>query len=469
MARFSDLPNELIDSVWRHILDPETVEAFACISPTIHALGSAAIAEHNELKWKFRFMCQPLFSNTTPVDTLRFLLQNPRACSYIRETFCGDGPGLFYHGHVDHIAYPNPDEDMELFREAVIQCPFISEDEVADWLEGVEGGNEVHALSLVLSLLPKIHSLNLAHVPSSQSFLFEMIKRIAASQETEALSGLTEVKIVPRESLVPEEFEWVQVFATLPSVKSIEAWGIGCPCECVCHDGYNGYRTIVHRALTEHPDHYRDRPPLLQPKTSAVTHVAIEACNLNKQRFFGFCEGLRALESFHYRSGSDTIETSQLQYVIDALLAHTQHSLRKINIKSERDTWSRSITLAGFKVLKNIKIDYDLLQACNEGGSDIIRFANVLPPSIEKIHLNRRYTEYHHDVEDEVLAMILEKPRRLPNLKKVKIKLDRREAGLHPDIILDLKQKFQDVGVLFTVHIKSPFSRGWSPQISETW
>ena len=50
MTGFVDLPNELIIEVWRHVVDPKSVENFALTNKTIYVLGTKFIKEHMSSK-----------------------------------------------------------------------------------------------------------------------------------------------------------------------------------------------------------------------------------------------------------------------------------------------------------------------------------------------------------------------------------------------------------------------------------
>lgn len=49
MAKFQDLPNELLTELWRCILPPKDVESFSMVSKHIRLLGSSALQEHRRL------------------------------------------------------------------------------------------------------------------------------------------------------------------------------------------------------------------------------------------------------------------------------------------------------------------------------------------------------------------------------------------------------------------------------------
>ena len=119
MTGFSDLPNELVVEVWCLLRDPEDIEAFALTSKRVYALGSDAIAAHNELRsrfWSIRHDPDDLTS--TPADTLRSLLLNPRAALYVRNLTI-DG------WRQDRRRRPNRLPSVTAFSRQVLACSCI--------------------------------------------------------------------------------------------------------------------------------------------------------------------------------------------------------------------------------------------------------------------------------------------------------------------------------------------------------
>ena len=120
------------------------------------------------------------------------------------------------------------------------------------------------------------------------------------------------------------------------------------------------------------------------PKTSAITHWTFIDCIINTKRLYRIVEGLRALESFEYLSPHEYYAPDD---IVDALLAHTKHTLRKLRLRSGSERMSYAITLADFEAMKELDIGYELLLD-NRKGKEL---ADTLPPSIEKLHISWLY------------------------------------------------------------------------------
>ena len=96
---------------------------------------------------------------------------------------------------------------MELLRQKVENTLFILEDEIPGWLNALKSGDESAIIALILTMLPNVHSLNLPRSRSAERFIFGVVKRIVERRDTEALSQLTKVKLLPDDSMTFEEFD----------------------------------------------------------------------------------------------------------------------------------------------------------------------------------------------------------------------------------------------------------------------
>lgn len=230
MASFSDLPNELVAMVWGHVLDPDAIESFALISKNVYALGSSYIREHNELKREFSSISVSEEDADTRVGhALEGMLLNPRAALYVRRIYI-DGwrsewdrcsiftwPALKFRPHIDFGSGWSTD----LFEAAVETSPFVPGSELEDWLDDLESGDEGTIIALMIMRLPNLRSFELSRVSRDPSRIPDVVRRIAASSDTDALSRLTEVRLGSgrcMESAWADD-DWEDIFLQLPSVK----------------------------------------------------------------------------------------------------------------------------------------------------------------------------------------------------------------------------------------------------------
>ena len=482
MTGFDNFPNELIVEVWRQVVDPESVENFALTSKRIYALGGKFIEEHNELKANFSAIVRCRYeADYALAATLETLLENSRAALYVRNVsidWCqSKWQASDDHEKPGHGSYPK--DTMELFNQAIKDILFRTEDEIVTWLKVFETGNEGPIICLILALVPNMYSLQLARLNSAEDLLFDMVNRVTESRDTAILSRLTEVRLLPGDIEDDEELNWVRLFATLPSVRAIEVWDIGPDCECLNHDYMNDCigdcygpdKTVDCQHMVCH-----ERRQALLPRTSNVTHLTLINCVINTKRLFSFLEGLHTLESFEYHCPR---EFPELDEMVDVLRGNAKHTLRKLRLRSGGDlpqesnatsdieTKSYAIKLADFDVMEELEIEYDVL--LDHRGSN--KAADMLPSSIEKVHLSRLYTIYHWMIEDDVLELTMDKAERLPNLKKLTIELDQIDERLMTDRLSSMKQSCEDVGVLLDVTTEAPGTAEWSlsEAMNEKW
>lgn len=475
MTTFNDLPNELIVEVWRQVLDPKAVESFALTSKTVYALGRNVIQEHNELKAKFSSIDHyelheggyyELHEGSDLVEALQILLLNSRAALYVRNVYI-DRLGEEW-GDVDDSEQEDErsysEDTMELFKHAIEDNPLISEDEVVSWLDAFAIEKENAIIPLIITMLPKLHSLALPHVYSAEALLFNMIKRIAECKNTEVLSLLREVRLLPGDMNRPRGFDWIRTLAKLPSVKAIEAWDIAPNRTRVNHDYPKARRiTDCHGPYETHDSYhtvYHESPHALIPKTSAITHLTFINCIIDTRRLVKLLDGLQALESFQYHSPRALSNPNKM---VDALLANAKHTLRKLRLRSDGGATHCPVTLTDFAVMDDLEIRYDYL--LDDG--DRRKLANILPPSIEKVHLSLLYTSWYEVMVDDVLEMTIDKAERLPNLKGLTIEVDDIGQGLCGAQDLQ-RRKCEEVGVDFNLETEpTQWSLSWT--MAEEW
>ena len=442
MTGFSDLPNELVIRVWHHVLDPEAVENFALASKTIYALGGSFIAKHNELKVQFSAISHgDREVGSSPAETLKSILLNPRAALYVREVFV-DGWRTAWH-HWDHHT-PYPEGIVELFRRSVMESPLM--DEVEYWLKTLRAGDEVAIHSLMLTKLPNVRAISLSWRMGEHDLLFRSLEAIARSEDTEALSRLVEVRLGPNNT----SFKWVLIFATLPSVKVIDAREISFDCDCPNHDDPDRCSCDCHgyeeNSVCDNAAHHDQI--ILRSRTSAVSCLTFNDCNINMKRICGFFGGLRALESFEWLNTKTFHEDFEHMAIVDALLAYARSTLRKLRWRPSCYTWKCGGTLVGFEVMKELEIDYNFLLAPRP--TAICKLVDVLPHSIERVRLNALGTNDHDAAKHHVLEIIQQKANGLPNLKVFTIELRQIDEYFitHMDL---MKKKCEAAGIVLKV------------------
>ena len=137
MAKFSDLPNELVVEIWSYIPQPRDIENFAFASKTIRTLAGKVLVKHRELtRGLSTFDIGNSKSRFSVAGLLKEILTNPRTALYIKtvtithfhevwesveegvntlKTFdpeAGEGERQYRHT-------PYVEEDMELFKQTI--------------------------------------------------------------------------------------------------------------------------------------------------------------------------------------------------------------------------------------------------------------------------------------------------------------------------------------------------------------
>lgn len=98
MARFSDLPNEMLAEVWKYLLAPEDLESFARVCKRVNGQGFSFLCRHRQLRDEYsklsnlavnevgNFVRYPLgVAAVRSSNPLIKILTNPQAGLYVRE------------------------------------------------------------------------------------------------------------------------------------------------------------------------------------------------------------------------------------------------------------------------------------------------------------------------------------------------------------------------------------------------
>lgn len=121
-----------------------------------------------------------------------------------------------------------PKADLELFERASKDCRLLDEEEKDDWITSLRGGDEEVIVALLLALLPNftIISLKIPH-PHSMG-IPEFLTYISEPENKRFLPHLASVRLYLDEHVDVDVFgpyEWVQAFASLPSIDSLSLTG----------------------------------------------------------------------------------------------------------------------------------------------------------------------------------------------------------------------------------------------------
>ena len=210
MAKFADLPNELLIEIWSYVLQPRDIENFAFVSKTIRTLSGKILPEHRKLTRQFSsFEIGARKSTASAAGLLKEILTNPRVALYIRtvsiidfyDSWESEAKGLNTLMAFDPEAgqkgrryrhTPYTEEDMELFKQAMKKAKQFfnfergtegsstsSYDNCAIEVEllnhDIERGQEFSIVVLLLLLLTNLESITVSKV-HEHPLLFETLR-----------------------------------------------------------------------------------------------------------------------------------------------------------------------------------------------------------------------------------------------------------------------------------------------------
>lgn len=393
MGSLSGLPTELISHIWSHVVQPKDVENFALMSRENYALGLKFIEEHQRLKKKYGDgVC-----GSPPAKFLAEILLNPRAALYVKKiTIDGwrvkwDGPATLALHHARFCHMPYPEDTMQLFEEAVRTSAFIPESEGAGWVSEIGRGDESNILALIISLLPNVRRFMLIAVIDEGRRLSQMIRQIGKSPTATALSCLTDVELgwVDTEG-VDIDFEWVEVFSSLKSVKDIKGWGVG--------------------QLDEESEYWSSLPP----RWSNVTSLQLHCCEIEYNWLFIYLKCVRSLRNLSYTAAGRDSPFYPLPMC--TALAHGTDSLETLHVSSSDGTGSHMGSLAELNVLTELSTEYRMLVDCS-AEFDNDRSMQMLPPSIEKVLLEHNDRYDVRSLRRQIIGICKLKADHFPKLK----------------------------------------------------
>lgn len=374
MARFHDLPNEIVREVLMTVL-PEDLENFASTSKHLFLLSKPFLEEHRHLIRRYTtFNSHPPpgqgqhtevrdgFS-AGPIPTLfKNILNDPRIGRYVREANLDD----FVPTMSDLISSNNSDEARALHKQQrdLIDAAFAQSgvpvvrdrhERLKDgWPDSSYGGESL-LIALLLPLLPNLDSLSMTWTCTFGSYFSEMIPYGGAAG-TAWLAKLKNVLVEEGDEIVGISTRDLQVFSSLPSLKSLTASGLSNRVEAIAEN------------LPAHDSH--------------TTQLVLLDSDVPTQKIYRYLESFRSLQTFTFECVSSTFDPC---WIRNALVAHVKATLQTLTIlgPARSDTFMGS--LQPFQVLREIRTESDFLfpDECDLGTWP----SRVLPASIHTLGL----------------------------------------------------------------------------------
>ena len=437
MVTFSQLPNEMIMWIWEYVLEPQDVESFALVSKHISAIGAPFVDEHNKLKKEnASFRVGFLTTEDAPMLLLRKILLWPRVAFYV--THLSIGPLLTdwddLNNNIDpelssyHFAYPA--DDMELFVEAIRKADSVPRNEVEAWVTELKDGVEAPIVALLLLLLPNLCTMTLGIESDFWCQLTETFKRISETKDSPFLTRLTTVNLDVHKRFGDEVMDWelLSMSATLPSVQSIHVARIGL--------------IDIERLIKQTRS--------FEPGSSTIEELSFIESSICPKSMFQLFESIKALKRFTYSNPDEDTQPFEPFWMGKALVAYAKHSLELLKITAEQTEGVGTLgSFRGCTKLRELETEIHLLVEKDRFHT----LADLLPVSIEKVHL---YTG-DHSCFDSVLRVIeafeKAKSQLLPNMRVLTLSLGPRVRLSQEDkeLIKTSEKKCWDLGIELSV------------------
>ena len=370
MARFNDVPNEIILSVWAHVLAPEDIASFALVSKLVFELGTAFLEKDRRLRSKYTIV----ENNRSKRDCvlahlLNDVLLNPHIAFYVKYLHVCRWRESWENHWIEYddtdaqedLSYHEP--YMNLFGNETRNADYLLPSENNARIQFLEDADEEQVLASLLNLLPGLCTLKLEAIPFMTD-LFTVVHRMIKKSSSESFPRLRNVYLSGISSDENEGIALVRLFLLLPSMRKIS---------CYYFAGIWPKRGI--------PD------CIIAPRSSLITELVFDSCSDITQGLSSLLEGIRTLKKFTYVVKEGTINASSLH---STLLQHCWHSLQYL--KLVRFDWEYRTSFTGtlgslhlFKNLKELDLEFSLM--VNPGAGREFGIPDSLPNSIQAIHI----------------------------------------------------------------------------------
>ena len=135
------------------------------------------------------------------------------------------------------------DEALPEYVPLLLDCPYVTPEAHVEWFQEIQSGDEDAMIALILTLLPRLQTLQIEPYPND-FYLKLIVRRIASasqrSDQPQALSQL-EALIVLKDGVAEgTDIEMIECFAALPPmrhIKAVNSWEENTDCDT--RDGYD--------------------------------------------------------------------------------------------------------------------------------------------------------------------------------------------------------------------------------------
>ena len=381
MARFQDLPNEIVREVLMIVL-PEDLENFASTTKHLFLLSKPFLEKHRQLIRCYTTFnshptpCQVQHSgvrdgcSTGPVPTLfKDILNDPRIGRYIREAKFDYLVPIFsdiLRSNISDEARALHKQQYDLVDAAVAlsEIPELRDQHkrLKDDLPNscYSGGNLL--IVLLLPLLPNLDSLSMKWTGTFGFYLSKIIPHGGVAGIA-WLPKLKTVLVEQGDDILGISTRDLQLFTSLPSLKSFTASGIN-------------NLDLIAENLPAHDSH--------------TTQLVLLKSDVPTQQFYLFLESFRSLQTFTFECklsafGVDSRNRFDPCWIRNTLVAHVKATLQTLTILGPARSYTFMGSLQPFEVLRKVRTESAFLFPDD---CDLETWpSRVLPASIHTLEL----------------------------------------------------------------------------------
>lgn len=465
MSTMLNIPNELTLRIIS-LIHPSDLEAFAVINKSVHALAKGALRRHLAFRKRYSYLrvgyledddsvVQSQRSNDSnhALLLLASILESPDVAYYPRRIQigpCEEEDGIFEIEEHDILLERQlvvAKQSVPL-KKMVAECTLVDDCMKAEMSDSLcQAENEGAAISLLMTLLPNLQSVNVWSWSTSpeKDRLHGIVRTIAdanrdpaSSNHGKCLSQLREVRIDHMDSHMGEHIEDYVPFAMLPSMRCLRG-------HMICSERL-------------------DWPYSLSPQSSTVTDLSLEYSAISASAFEKLFAGIATLKRFTYDHGGAVVGFVKYEPVaiINALCKHASHSLEALDIEvqgyePDDDDEGLPDSLRLFTKLKSIRLADTLFQDLEDlqsvetlpGGQfykrtgtntsyTTARLVDLLPASVKGFTLIQLMDD--KDTREILDGMAEQKATKLPSLKRLTFEC--------PDLLEQtMKESLQATGI----------------------
>ena len=438
MARFHDLPNEILLNVWKYVL-PEDLENFAQISRHVFQLSEFLIQDHRNLIRVFRTFDSHQHTGTKdgftvgPVPMLfRDVLSDPRIGHYVRHLkfdtlltkTSNTSPYISPNEAVERRKQQHDLVDFAVFQSKMPRLQsYYNHAKIAGFSSrhGATIGEET-LVALLLPLLPNLNSLSIK-MPSRIQYLDRVLQN-GACCGVPWLGNLTTLCLEGSHQGAPTELPTLTLFNFLPSLKSITAFKV--------KEG--GYTSSSY-------------PP---PQDSHATELKLLNARVATRALYWYLESFANLQNLTLEYSpycSKYPDRYESCWIRSALVARAQATLQTLTFLGpiRRDGFMGS--LRPFKSLQVLEIEWRFIFPQDD---DLWNWpSQVLPASLHTLRLHdvsqssgTQYLYLIGGLQDAKLTTCLQ-------LKTVHFEVEEGRVGTEKTLE-ELYQICQEVGITLT-------------------